>query len=163
MIIRTAKETDMPELLDIYNYEVEHGFATFDLTPKTMEERMVWFYDHNIENHPLIVAEEDDRAVGYASLSSYRPKEAYKTTVELSVYVNREYRRKGIAGRLAAAIIEIARSKDDIHTVISVITGGNEASILLHENLGFEYCGTMKEMGMKFGKMLDIINYQLMV
>jgi L-amino acid N-acyltransferase YncA len=163
MIIRTAKETDMPELLDIYNYEVEHGFATFDVTPKTMEERMVWFYDHNIGNHPLIVAEEDDRAVGYASLSSYRPKEAYKTTVELSIYINREYRRKGIAGKLAAAIIEIARSKDDIHTVISVITGGNEASILLHENLGFEYCGTMKEMGMKFGKMLDIINYQLMV
>jgi L-amino acid N-acyltransferase len=163
MIIRTAKEEDMPELLDIYNYEVEHGFATFDLTPKTMEERMVWFHDHNVGNHPLIVAEEDNRAVGYASLSSYRPKEAYKTTVELSIYVSKDYRRKGIAGKLAAAIIELARNNDDVHTVISVITGGNEASILLHENLGFVYCGTMKEMGMKFGKMLDIINYQLMV
>lgn len=162
-MIRTAKEEDMPELLDIYNYEVEHGFATFDLTPKTMEERMVWFRDHNVGNHPLIVAEEDNRAVGYASLSSYRPKEAYKTTVELSIYVSKDYRRKGIAGKLAAAIIEIARSNDDVHTVISVITGGNEASILLHENLGFAYSGTMKEMGMKFGKMLDIINYQLMV
>lgn len=52
MMIRTAKEEDMPELLDIYNYEVEHGFATFDLTPKTMEERMVWFHDHNVGNHP---------------------------------------------------------------------------------------------------------------
>lgn len=163
MMIRTAKEEDMPELLDIYNYEVEHGFATFDLTPKTMEERMVWFRDHNVGNHPLIVAEEDNRAVGYASLSSYRPKEAYKTTVELSIYVSKDYRRKGIAGKLAAAIIEIARNNDDVHTVISVITGGNEASVLLHENLGFTYSGTMKEMGMKFGKMLDIINYQLMV
>jgi phosphinothricin acetyltransferase len=163
MIIRTAKEEDMPELLDIYNYEVEHGFATFDLTPKTMEERTVWFHDHNVGNHPLIVAEEDNRAVGYASLSSYRPKEAYKTTVELSIYVSKDYRRKGIAGKLAADIIELARNNDDVHTVISVITGGNEASILLHENLGFAYCGTMKEMGMKFGKMLDIINYQLMV
>ncbi len=163
MIIRTAKEEDMPELLDIYNYEIEHGFATFDLTPKTMEERMVWFRDHNVGNHPLIVAEEDNRAVGYASLSSYRPKEAYKTTVELSIYVNKDYRRKGIAGKLAAAIIELARNNEDVHTVISVITGGNEASVLLHENLGFTYCGTMKEMGMKFGKMLDIINYQLMV
>lgn len=163
MIIRTAEEKDMPELLAIYNYEVEHGFATFDLTPKTLEERMVWFREHNIGNHPLIIAEEDGKAVGYASLSSYRPKEAYKTTVELSIYISRDYRRKGIAGRLASSIIEIARERDDVHTVISVITGGNEASILLHEHLGFEYCGTMKEMGMKFGKMLDIINYQLMV
>nr|WP_024838258.1 GNAT family N-acetyltransferase [Clostridium sp. 12(A)] len=163
MIIRTAEEKDMPELLAIYNYEVEHGFATFDLTPKTLEERMVWFREHNIGNHPLILAEEDGKAVGYASLSSYRPKEAYKTTVELSIYISRDYRRKGIAGKLASSIIEIARERDDVHTVISVITGGNEASILLHEHLGFEYCGTMKEMGMKFGKMLDIINYQLMV
>ncbi|GLB24787.1 hypothetical protein LXJ15735_10280 [Lacrimispora xylanolytica] len=163
MIIRTAEEKDMPELLAIYNYEVEHGFATFDLTPKTLEERMVWFREHNIGNHPLIIAEEDGKAVGYASLSSYRPKEAYKTTVELSIYISRDYRRKGIAGKLASSIIEIARERDDVHTVISVITGGNEASILFHEHLGFEYCGTMKEMGMKFGKMLDIINYQLMV
>ena len=163
MIIRTAEEKDMPELLAIYNYEVEHGFATFDLTPKTLEERMVWFREHNIGNHPLIIAEEDGKAVGYASLSSYRPKEAYKTTVELSIYISRDYRRKGIAGKLASSIIEIARERDDVHTGISVITGGNEASILLHEHLGFEYCGTMKEMGMKFGKMLDIINYQLMV
>lgn len=163
MIIRTAEEKDMPQLLDIYNYEVEHGFATFDLTPKNMEERMVWFREHNVENHPLIVAEEDGKAVGYASLSSYRPKEAYKTTVELSIYVDKDYRRKGIAGKLASNIIEIARKRDDIHTVISVITGGNEASCLLHEHLGFVHCGTMKEMGMKFGKMLDIINYQLMV
>ena len=163
MIIRTAEEKDMPQLLDIYNYEVEHGFATFDLTPKSMEERMVWFREHNVENHPLSVAEIDGKAVGYASLSSYRPKEAYKTTVELSVYVDREYRRKGIAGKLTSRIIEIARERDDIHTVISVITGGNEASCLLHEHLGFVHCGTMKEMGMKFGKMLDIVNYQLMV
>lgn len=163
MIIRTAEEKDMPQLLDIYNYEVEHGFATFDLTPKSMEERMVWFREHNVENHPLIVAEADGKAVGYASLSSYRPKEAYKTTVELSVYVDREYRRKGIAGKLTSRIIEIARERDDIHTVISVITGGNEASCLLHEHLGFVHCGTMKEVGTKFGKRLDIHNYQIIL
>lgn len=163
MIIRTAEEKDMPQLLDIYNYEVEHGFATFDLTPKSMEERMVWFREHNVENHPLIVAEADGKAVGYASLSSYRPKEAYKTTVELSVYVDREYRRKGIAGKLTSRIIEIARERDDIHTVISVITGGNEASCLLHEHLGFVHCGTLKEVGTKFGKRLDIHNYQIIL
>lgn len=163
MVIRTAEEKDMPELLDIYNYEVEHGLATFDLNPKTMEERLVWFREHNVGNNPLIVAEEDGKAVGYASLSSYRPKEAYAATVELSVYIDRDYRRRGIAGELADAILEIAKERDDIHTVISVITGGNEASIRLHERLGFIHCGTIREVGVKFGKMLDIENYQMLV
>lgn len=163
MKIRTAEEKDMPELLAIYNYEVEHGAATFDLNPKTMEERLIWFKEHNVDNHPLIVAEEDQKAVGYASLSPYRDKEAYQATVELSLYVACDYRRRGIAGELAASILRTARERDDIHTVISVITGGNEASIRLHERLGFVHCGTIREVGVKFGKLLDIENYQIMV
>ena len=163
MIIRTAGEKDMPELLAIYNYEVGHGLATFDLNPKTMEERLLWFRAHNVGNHPLIVAEMDEKAVGYASLSSYRDKEAYKATVELSIYIDSDYRRRGIAGELASAILKTAREREDIHTVISVITGGNEASIRLHERLGFVHCGTIREVGVKFGKLLDIENYQLMV
>ncbi|MEY8356629.1 N-acetyltransferase family protein [Lachnospiraceae bacterium 54-53] len=163
MIIRIAEEKDLPALLDIYNYEVEHGLSTFDLNPKTMEERLAWYRAHNVGNHPLIVAEEDGKAVGYASLSSYRPKEAYAATVELSIYIDRDYRRRGIAGKLAVAILETAREREDIHTVISVITGGNEASIRLHELLGFVHCGTIREVGAKFGKMLDIENFQMMV
>ncbi len=163
MIIRTAEEKDMQALLNIYNYEVEHGLATFDLNPKTMEERLVWFREHNVGNHPLIVAEADGKAVGYASLSHYRPKEAYAATVELSVYIDKDYRRRGIAEKLSSAILDMAREREDIHTVISVITGGNEASIRLHRQLGFVHCGTMREMGVKFGKLLDIENYQMMV
>lgn len=163
MKIRAAEEQDMPELLDIYNYEVEKGYATFDLRPKTMEERMVWFREHNRDNHPLIVAEEDGKAVGYASLSSYRIKEAYAATVELSLYVHKDYRRRGIAAELAETILNMAREREDIHTVISVITGGNAASMKLHKKLGFTHCGTMREVGVKFGKLLDIENYQIMV
>lgn len=163
MKIRAAEEQDMPELLGIYNYEVEKGYATFDLKPKTMEERMVWFWEHNRDNHPLIVAEEDGKAVGYASLSPYRVKEAYAATVELSLYVHKDYRRRGIAAELAEAILNMAREREDIHTVISVITGGNAASMKLHKKLGFTYCGTMREVGVKFGKLLDIENYQIMV
>lgn len=163
MKIRAAEEQDMPELLDIYNYEVEKGYATFDLRPKTMEERRVWFREHNRDNHPLIVAEEDGKAVGYASLSSYRIKEAYAATVELSLYVHKDYRRRGIAAELAETILNMAREREDIHTVISVITGGNAASMKLHKKLGFTHCGTMREVGVKFGKLLDIENYQIMV
>ena len=163
MIIRTAALKDMPRLLDIYNYEVLNGTSTFDLHPKTMDDRMEWFREHNIDNHPLIVAEIDGKAVGYASLSPYRPKEAYAATVELSVYIDPGYRGRGIARRLISDILDEARARDDIHTVISVITDGNEASVKLHEEFGFEYCGTMKEVGKKFGKLLGTVSYQLMV
>lgn len=163
MTIRVAKECDMPQLLAIYNYEVEHGTATFDLQKKTLAERSQWFYMHNQDNHPLIVAELDDKVVGYASLSPYREKEAYAATVELSVYVAPDYRRRGIARHLMTAILTEARCREDIHTVVSVITGGNAASVMLHEDLGFEYCGVIREVGKKFGQWLDIVNYQLMV
>ncbi|WP_124068124.1 GNAT family N-acetyltransferase [Clostridium sp. E02] len=163
MRIRTAEEKDMPQLLAIYNYEVEYGISTFDLKPKSMEERMGWYQEHNTGNHPLLVAEIDGKAVGYASLSSYRPKEAYAGTTELSLYVDQHYRQRGIAGQLGASILKLARTRSDIHTVISVITGGNQASLHLHEQLGFVHCGTIKEVGLKFGKLLDIENYQIMV
>ena len=163
MVIRKAEERDMEALFSIYNYEVEHGVATFDLNPKSMEERMEWFYAHNVDNHPLLTAELDGRAVGYASLSPYRDKEAYRETVELSVYVDPEFRRRGVARELMAAIIKEARERQDIHTVISVITGGNEASIRLHQAFGFVHCGTMREVASKFGRLLDIDNFQLMV
>lgn len=163
MIIRIAQETDLLELTDIYNYEVLKGTATFDVNPKTIEERREWFNSHNIDNHPLIVAEIEGHVAGYASLSPYRDKEAYTATVELSVYIGPEYRRRGAARNLIAEILREARERDDIHTVISVITGGNEASIRLHEEFGFTYCGAIKEAGTKFGKYLDIVNYQLMV
>lgn len=92
MRIRTAREEDVEGLLEIYNYEVEHGTATFDLNCKTIEERLVWLREHNKDNHPLIVAEEDGKITGYASLSPYRDKEAYKATVELSVYIHKDWR-----------------------------------------------------------------------
>lgn len=163
MEIRIAQEGDVPYLLDIYNYEVLHGEATFDINPRTLSERLDWYYAHNVGNHPLIVAVEDGHAVGYACLSPYRVKEAYAATVELSVYVHKDYRKRGIARKLMLHILSMAREDNRIHTVISVITGGNQASVHLHEELGFLHCGTIKEVGVKFGKYLDIENYQMMV
>lgn len=163
MVIREAEVRDVPYLLDIYNYEVENGVATFDLYTKTIEERMNWFHQHNIDNHLLMVAEVDGHAVGYASLSPYREKEAYAATVELSIYISCRYRRSGIAKALMGYILKAARERDDIHSVISVITSGNQASIRIHEIFGFVYCGTLSEVGTKFGKMLDIDHYQLIL
>ena len=86
MTIRKALQKDLPAMLEIYNYEVLNSTATMDIHPKTLEERQVWFDEHNTENHPLIVAEIDGKVVGYASLSRYREKEAYRRTVARSCF-----------------------------------------------------------------------------
>jgi len=163
MIIRTAMQQDLQELLAIYNYEVEHTTATMDLTPQTLSQRQVWFDMHNVDHHPLISALIDDKVVGYASLSTYREKEAYQSTVELSIYVHHEYRRRGIASELMQAILDLARKDSTIHNVVSVITAGNDASRRLHEKFGFTFCGTVPHVGVKFGHYLGIDTYCLIV
>lgn len=163
MIIRKAEREDLPALLEIYNYEVLHGVATLDLSPRTMQEWEKWFEEHNIGNHPLFVAESEGHVAGYVSLSSYRDKEAYRSTVELSLYVGVADRKKGIATALMGYILEEAKKDVATHTVVSVITAGNEASKRLHQKFGFEYCGTIKEVGVKFGAYRDIENYRLTV
>lgn len=163
MEIRKARLQDLQELLDIYNYEVKNGVATFDLEPKTLEQWRVWFEVHNVDNHPLYVAQIGNRIAGYVSLSPYREKEAYRTTVELSVYIAPDYRRQGIAAALVEFILEEARRDETIHNVVSVITSGNEASCRLHQKFGFDYCGTIPEVGIKFGRPLGIDNYSLRV
>lgn len=163
MNIRTAAQTDLPALLDIYNYEVVNGVATLDLAPKTLQERQAWMDSHNVENHPLILAEEDNVILGYASLSTYREKEAYRSTVELSVYVHPDHRGKGVASAMMDALLEEARRDQRTHTVVSVITSGNQASTRLHEKFGFTYCGRIQEVGWKNGQLQDIDNWQLIV
>ena len=163
MLIRLAEQKDLPELLDLYNYEAVNSVANLDLNPRTIDEWQVWFDHHNVENHPLYVAEIDSSAVGYCSLSSYREKEAFRSTVELSIYVSHDFRNRGIASKLMAFILDEARRDERTHTVVSVITTTNEPSCKLHEKFGFENCGVIKEVGMKFGEYQDIVNYQLLV
>lgn len=163
MVIRKPVREDIPTLLDIYNYEVENGVATLDINKKTLSDWEKWYENHNIGNHPLIVCEIDGEVAGYATLSAYREKEAYKSTVELSVYVSPFHRKKGVGTALMDAIITMAKEDESIHTVVSVITSGNEASCRLHEKFGFTFCGTICEVGEKFGKYVDIENYSLRV
>lgn len=161
--VRIGIREDVPALLDIYNYEVLHGVATLDIEPRTMEEWTAWYEAHNILNHPLIVATIDDVIAGYATLSEYRSKEAYSSTVELSIYIAPNFRRKGVASRLMGDIIEYAKNDERTHLVVSVITAGNEASVKLHKKFGFTFSGLIPEVGVKHNQMLDIENYYLTV
>ncbi len=163
LVIRKPERADIPALLEIYNYEVEHGKATLDITKRTLSQWEQWYDDHNKGNHPLIVCVDKGEIAGYATLSSYRFKEAYNSTVELSVYVSPYHRQKGVGTALMDEIIRMAREDESIHTVVSVITSGNEASCRLHEKFGFTFCGTIKEVGFKFGEYVDIDNYSLIV
>ena len=164
MKIRKAEIKDLERLLEIYNYEVVNGNATFDTEPQTPDERKGWFYAHNRDNHPLFVSQEDDGTVsGYVSLSCFNPKPAYDGTVELSVYVAKEYRGRGIAGALMEFIIDFARRDEKTRGIVSLITSENAVSKRLHKKFGFEYCGTLKEAGFKFGRYLDVDFYELSV
>ena len=163
LTIRPITKDDIAACLDIYNYEVVNGVATLDLEPRTLPEWKEWYEAHSDEHHPIIVGTIDGVVAGYASLSPYRPKEAYKSTVELSIYIHQEYRGKGVASKLMAHILDHAKATDTLHTVVSVITAGNAASTALHERFGFTYCGLTPQVGFKHGKYQDTETYALLV
>ena len=163
LVIRPITKDDIAACLDIYNYEVINGVATLDLEPRTLLEWQEWYDAHSDEHHPIVVGTIDGVVAGYASLSPYRPKEAYKSTVELSIYIHQEYRGKGIAIQLMAHILEIAKNDPLLHNVVSVITAGNEGSTKLHERFGFTYCGLTPQVGFKHGKYQDTETYALLV
>ena len=163
LLIRKIDYSDIELCLSIYNYEVEHGVATLDLEPRTLEEWYEWYNAHSDEHHPIIVGSIDNVVVGYASLSPYRPKEAYKSTVELSIYIHQDYRGQGVATQLMERILEMAKEDTMLHNVVSVITAGNEGSTKLHNRFGFTYCGLTPEVGFKHGKYQDTETYALLV
>ncbi len=163
VIIRPATEFDLVDLHAIYRDAVLKSTATFDTFVPSLEERRHWLLAHNKDNHPLLVADIDGRAAGYASLSEFNPKKAYAGTVELSVYIDAARRRRGLGLALSHAVIELARADPRTHRIVSLVTADNAASIRLHERLGFRFVGTLTEAGFKFGKYLDVIYFELAV
>ena len=163
LVIRPITQDDVVSCLDIYNYEVVNGAATLDLEPRTLLEWQEWVEAHQTVEHCIFVGLMDDVVVGYASLSPYRTKDAFKSTVELSIYIHQDHRGKGVASQLMAHILEHAKENDTLHTVVSVITAGNEGSTKLHSRFGFTYCGLTPEVGFKHGKYQDTETYALLV
>ena len=163
LVIQSITKNDISACLAIYNYEVINGVATLDLEPRTLEEWHEWYNAHSDEHHPIIVGTIDDVVVGYASLSPYRLKDAFKSTVELSIYIHQDYRGQGVATQLMERILEMAKEDTMLHNVVSVITAGNEESTKLHNRFGFTYCGLTPEVGFKHGKYQDTETYALLV
>ena len=154
LILRPARIEDLNRITQIYNEAVQTTVATFDTEPKRIEEQRAWFENHGAK-HPVFVAEEGGVISGWASLSKWSQRRAYAATAEISLYVKEEFRGRGI-GRELMTVIMAEGERVGLHTVIARIAGENSVSIHLHESLGFEQIGVMKEVGQKFGKLLDI-------
>jgi phosphinothricin acetyltransferase len=159
--IRHAERRDAADLRDIYNHFVNSSTAIFDLVPRTIDEQAQWIDEHS-GSHPAIVAVDQGRVVGFGSLSTFRDRPAYATTVEDSVYLLDEYQGRGTGRRLLEELIRLADAHG-FHSVVARIVGGNEASIKLHAGCGFETVGTEREIGRKFGRWLDVVEMQLML
>ena len=165
---RPVELGDAAAIADIYNPEVLDSTVTFDLVPRTLDEQRDWIVEHS-GSYPAIVAIEGGAhgggagtVVGFASLSPYRPRPAYATTVENSVYVRRDRQGCGI-GLLLMEQLVAAAAAHGFHSIVARIVGGHEVSIALHEKVGFTTIGTELEVGRKFGKWLDVVTMQRML
>ena len=161
MELRLARPEDAEATRTIYNAEVTGSTVTFDLVPRSLAEQREWI-DVRSGAMAVVVAETDGEVVGFASLSPYRSRPAYATTVEDSVYVRHDQRGTGVGRALLAEVVEVAGTRG-FHTVMARIVGGHDASIGLHRSLGFQPVGVEREVGRKFGRWLDVVLMQRML
>jgi L-amino acid N-acyltransferase YncA len=154
--IRAATPADLPAILDIHNEAIENTTAIWDATPVELAERVHWYESLVTSGHPVLVAETAGQIAGYASYGPFLPRSAYRHTVENSVYVHRDHRRRGIARQLLVSLLGQAYDSSDVHVVLALIESGNTVSIELHEDLGFAQVAHLAEVGRKFDRWLDL-------
>ena len=161
MSLRAATVDDAEELRAIYNHYVLTTDATFDIVPRTSEEQQHWLTTRSGSYAVIVDVDDkhDQRITGFASLSPYRDRPAYATTVESSIWLHPDYLQRGIGTVLLTRIVETAR-QHGFHAMIARIVGHNTASIALHQKCGFQSVGIESEVGRKFGKWLDVVVLQ---
>jgi phosphinothricin acetyltransferase len=154
--IRPATCADLPRLTEIYNYYVIHTPITFDVEPYTVEKRELWFNQFAFAGrHRILVAQEAGVVLGYVCTMRFRPKAAYETTVETSIYCAKDAAGRGIGSRLYGALFDALRD-EDIHRYVAGYTLPNPASAALHERFGFKRVGVFTENGRKFARYWDV-------
>ena len=155
MELRLATPDDAEAIRAIYNLEVTTSTATFDLVPRTLEQQQAWLAERS-GARAVLVAVSDGEVCGFGSLSPWRDRPAYATTVEDSVYVHRDHQGRGIGKALLSELVTTATAHG-FHACMARIVGGHEASIALHAACGFEVVGTEREVGRKMGRWLDVV------
>jgi len=160
--IRPAEQKDLTRILEIYNREVLVSTATYDTQPRTMGEQRKWFAAHGTTHPVLVACSEEGTVCGWGSLSPWSDRAAYGKSVEVSVYVAEESRRAGVGRQILETLIETGRARR-FHALLSRISADNEASVRLHAEAGFFVAGTLKEVGVKFGRILDVAIMELLL
>jgi phosphinothricin acetyltransferase len=154
--VREAIETDVPRLTEIYNHYIVNTPVTFDIEPYTVERRKAWFEQFSSTGrYRLLVAEEKRGVIAYAGTTRFRPKPAYDTTVETTIYCAPESVGRGLGTLLYSALFE-AISDEDIHRIVGGYTLPNRGSEALHERFGFAPIGIFREIGRKLGRYWDV-------
>jgi L-amino acid N-acyltransferase len=161
MEIRLARSADAAALRAIYNAEVSGSTVTFDIEPRSHAEQLAWIERHQ-GAHPALVAVAGEEVVGFGSLSPFRERAAYATTVEDSVYVAAHRRGQGVGRRLLEELVSVA-TRQGFHTMMALTAGDNEPSIALHRACGFALVGIEREVGRKFGRWIDVAVLQRML
>ena len=162
-VIRDAVAADLPAIRDIYNDAVLNTLAIWNENTVDLDNRQQWFDARQAQGYPILVIVDDTNiALGYASFGDWRPFEGFRHTVEHSVYIHPEQRGKKLGPQLLAELIKRARACDK-HVMVAAIEGGNAASIHVHKQLGFVTSGRMPQVGIKFGRWLDLTFMQLML
>lgn len=156
--VRPAREDDVESINDIYNHYVLSSCCTYQTEPSTLEERLYWFDNHQAI-YPVIVAEVSGLVVGWASISPFHERQAYRQTVETSIYVHHACHGQGVGSILMQELLQISK-RLEYHVLMSLIDSSQEASLALHEKFGFVRCGHLSQVGFKFGKYLDVVYMQ---
>jgi phosphinothricin acetyltransferase len=157
--VRLATRADAAAIAAIYNLEVTESTHVFDLVPRTLDEQVEWV-DRHAGAHPAVVAvDAAGDVVGFGSISPYRSRPAYATSVESSVYVRRDRRGRGVGRALVHDLVRLARA-NGFHCLVARIVGANDASIALHAGAGYTMVGVEREIGRKFGRWLDVVEMQ---
>jgi len=159
-MIRQATLEDVPKILEIFNYHIEHTTVIYHYHKRTLAQMEDWLSQQQQLNFPVLVTEENGKLTRYGTFGQFRPHEAYQFCVEHSVYVSPDHQGKGFGKQLILALIDIAK-KENYHNMVAGIDAENKFSIQFHQKLGFQEVGYLKEVGYKFDRWLDLVFLQL--
>jgi L-amino acid N-acyltransferase YncA len=162
-IVNCTHDAHVTAILEIINEAIVNSTAIYDYQPRAPESMVEWFKIKDTKRFPVIGAVDDSgRLCGFATYGTFRAWPGYKYTVEHSLYVHKDHRRKGIGMILLQRLIDLA-IQQQYHVMVGGIDASNQASIDLHQKLGFEFSGTIRQAGFKFGRWLDLAFYQIVL
>lgn len=155
-----ANESDLEQILEIMNYEILNETSIYEDTPRTQEYIKEWYKIKVSDNSPVIVAKSNNTVLGFATYGKFRPRTGYRYTIEHSVYVHKKTQAKGVGKLLMSELTTKARTSG-YKNMIARIDASNKGSIKFHKKMGFSEAGTLKKVGFKFDKWLDVVYMQL--